>query len=337
MVAELVDEDVLGERGVGRSRRLVVVDAAAAVLGVVDEDLEDVVRGLGRGVAQGAVVVREHVALRAEDVVLNLERRPPEDLRLRAVRAPFAGREVEGADVEVGLPRPERLVPEEGLDHPVDVGAELREVLLRVPFAEDEEIDLLRRRAAFEDGPDHTGLRRRRRVHVGRGGVDEGAPDLAEEVPPVALLQDDLHGAERPGESQRLAERPVGLPRLGGRLPLGVDRGVAARPEEAARRRVEDLEAVRPEPEPVVGPREAPGPGAVVHDAVDDDDLGPLASGAEEVDAHRLGGEVVEEGRGPRRRRRGGGRGEEEDGRGGGEGAERGGSRVSHREPRGES
>ena len=57
VVAELVDEDVVGERGVDRGRRLVVEDAAAAVLRLVDQDLEELVRRGRRDVAQRAVVV----------------------------------------------------------------------------------------------------------------------------------------------------------------------------------------------------------------------------------------------------------------------------------------
>ena len=79
MVAELVDEDVLGERRVDGGRRLDVEDAAAAVTRVVDEDLDDVVRRRGGGLAERPVVVRQDVPLRAEDAVLDRERRPAEE------------------------------------------------------------------------------------------------------------------------------------------------------------------------------------------------------------------------------------------------------------------
>ena len=58
VMAELVDEDVFGVRGVDGRRRLEVVDAAAAVLLLVDEDLEVLVRRSRRDVAERAIVVR---------------------------------------------------------------------------------------------------------------------------------------------------------------------------------------------------------------------------------------------------------------------------------------
>ena len=87
VVAELVDEDVLREAAVHRRGRLIVEDAAAAVGPLVDEDLDELVgRRCGR-IAQRAVVEREDVTLRIEDVVLGRERRAAEDAGVGPVHA----------------------------------------------------------------------------------------------------------------------------------------------------------------------------------------------------------------------------------------------------------
>jgi hypothetical protein len=55
VMAELVDEDILGKRAVHRGRRLIVEDAAAAVGPFVDQDLDELVRRGRRRVAQRPV------------------------------------------------------------------------------------------------------------------------------------------------------------------------------------------------------------------------------------------------------------------------------------------
>ena len=66
VMAELVDDDVRRPEAVGRHRRVLPEDPAAAVGAAVDDDHHDVVRRLRGEVAPGAVVEAEHVPLGAE-------------------------------------------------------------------------------------------------------------------------------------------------------------------------------------------------------------------------------------------------------------------------------
>src|SRR5205085_6815776 len=102
-MSELVHEDVLGESGVDRGRRLIAKDSAAAVLLLIHEDLEIVVRRRGRDLAQRMIVEREHVALRIEDVVLDAGERAAIVLRPRTMNAALRRRQIERAHIEILL------------------------------------------------------------------------------------------------------------------------------------------------------------------------------------------------------------------------------------------
>src|SRR6185369_4900539 len=109
MMAELVNEDVFGEAGIDGGGRLIVEDASSAVLLLVHEDLEELVRRRGCDVAQRTIVEREHVALGIEDVVLRADRGAAIVARSRPVDAALRGRHIDRAYVEVLLPGLERL------------------------------------------------------------------------------------------------------------------------------------------------------------------------------------------------------------------------------------
>ena len=286
VVPELVDEHVLGEAGVGRRGCLEVEDAAAAVLRLVDEDLDELVRrGRGR-VAQGAVVVRQEVALGVEDVVLGRERRAPELAGARAGDAGVGRREVEAPDVEVAAPAAERLLVEERLGQPPGVAVELVELLGRVALAEDEEVDLFRRRAALDQRPDLSQRLAIGGVDEAGVGIDDRRPDLVEALVRVPHLQDDLHRVPRPRKAERLVERAVQLARCRRRLPLAVDRGEAARVDHPVRPAVDHLEEVLAQVEVVDEEGAAAGPRPVGHHLVERDDLRARAAAVEVVDAH---------------------------------------------------
>src|SRR5512138_1370749 len=70
MMTKFMHENVLCKSCINGRRGLVVEDPAAAVLLLVDQNLQEVVRSRRGGVAQSAVVQRQHVALGIEDVVL---------------------------------------------------------------------------------------------------------------------------------------------------------------------------------------------------------------------------------------------------------------------------
>ena len=75
MVSELVHEDVGRLGAVGRDRSVLPKDAAAAVGPRVRQNLDEFVRGERGGLAQGAVLERQHVAFGSECVVGRSERR----------------------------------------------------------------------------------------------------------------------------------------------------------------------------------------------------------------------------------------------------------------------
>ena len=103
MVSELVHEDVVGEIRIDGCRRLEVVDAATAVLLLVDEDFHELVGGGRQHVSQAAVVKREQVAFRTEDVVLGGNRRSSKLPHVRPVDPGLLRREVNRPDIEIGL------------------------------------------------------------------------------------------------------------------------------------------------------------------------------------------------------------------------------------------
>src|SRR3954467_5366384 len=107
-MSELVHEYVFGEAGVDRGRGLIAKDSAAAVLLLVDEDLEVIVRRRRRDLAQRMVVERQHVTLRIEDVVFDAGQRAAIVLRARTMNAALRRRQIERANVEVLLPALER-------------------------------------------------------------------------------------------------------------------------------------------------------------------------------------------------------------------------------------
>ncbi len=225
MVPELVDEDVFRERAVHRRGRHVVEDPAAAVRALVHQDLDELVRGRRGGVAQRAVVERQHVALRVEDVVLGRQRRATKDAGVRPVDAAFGRGDVERPHVEVAAAALVRLLGEQRLDQPLDVGVELRQLAGGVAVRHHEQIDLVARRAVLEDRPHGTGMAAERRaVHEARGRIDRGRPEGSEPVVGLPLLQHDGHRLAGPGEPQRFVERAVRRLHLGRGLPLAVDR-----------------------------------------------------------------------------------------------------------------
>ena len=86
-MAELMDEDVLGKPGIYRRGRLVIEDAAASVLLLVGEDLDEFVGRRRCRVAEGAIVECQQVSLRIKDVVLGGNRRAAECSNVRTVDA----------------------------------------------------------------------------------------------------------------------------------------------------------------------------------------------------------------------------------------------------------
>ena len=292
VMAELVDEHVLGEPRVGGRGRLEVEDSAAAVLRLVDQDLEKLVGRRGRRVAQRAVVVGEQIAFGIEDVVLRRQRRPTDLESSRPADAGAGRRQIEPPHVEVRAATPERLLLEQGADQPPGVGMELGQLRLDVPFADHEQVDLLRRRTALLNGPDLAHGRPIGRIDEPGLGIDHRRPDLVEAVLGVAHLQHDLHRPPRPGKPQRLVERPVHAPRLRRRLPLAVDRREPARVDRPVGPPVDHLEEVLAEVEIVDEPRAAAGPRAVRYDPIQTEDLRSPSAGVEVVDAHRLVDEV---------------------------------------------
>ena len=298
VVAELVDEDVLREAGVGRRRGLEVEDPASPVLLFVDQDLDELVRRGGRGVAKRTVVVRQQVAFRIEDVVLRGQRRAPELAGARATDPRCGGREIDAPHVEVVPPAAERLLLEERLGQPGRVCAELAPLVFRVPLAEDQQVDLLGRRSAREQRPDLAGRGTVGRIDEAGVRIDDRRPDLVKTVLRVAHLQHDLHRPPRPRKAQRLVERAMDLARLRRRLPLAVDRREAARVDHAVRPPVEHLEEIFPEVEVVDETGAAARPRPVGHHPIERDDLRAAPARVEIVDAHRLVDEVLVEARG---------------------------------------
>ena len=214
MVAELVDEDVVGRTGVDRDRRVVVEDAAAAVVAVVDQDLHGVVRRGRRDVAPrrgcrgssayrslskmlysvptrprrivaGARVVDAALRGRRRSIARTLKSRAPALVRLdrehRARRAASRRRGTSGSS-RLGV-----AVAESSRSTFVS-GGPLSQSVQTLP----------------------AGARRARFTCRDAGSTMVG-PELVERVQPIALLQHDLHRALRPREPERLAEGPVGV------------------------------------------------------------------------------------------------------------------------------
>ena len=169
VVAELVNEDVLGVGAVDRRGRLIVEDAAAAVGPLVDEDLDELVGRRRGSLAQGAVVEREHVARSESKTLYSADRGVRWKTPAFEQGAPRPERDVDGADVEIAAPAAERFLREERADQPLDVGVELRHLGRRVTLAQHQEIDLPLRWTAVDDAP-HGVPRCDRRS---RRGIDE--------------------------------------------------------------------------------------------------------------------------------------------------------------------
>ena len=180
-MAELVHEHVRRELVVRRHRRVEVVDPAAAVLAVVDHDLDEVVGRGGRHLAQPRVVEGEDVALGAERVVGGAQRAAPEDAVGGARDAAFVGRDVDRPHVEVLAPLPERRDREQDLRQPVRVAVPLVALGRGVAVADEKQVHLLRRRAALLHRP-HAYARGRagRGRSTGRARIDAHRPELLE-------------------------------------------------------------------------------------------------------------------------------------------------------------
>ncbi len=98
---------------VGRERATPVVDAPAAVPGMVYHDVEGVVRDKGGHVAEGFVVLGKEVALRAQRVETGPQGRRLPDAPAWLVAARFLRRPPDTGDVELGLQRSEGLVAQQ--------------------------------------------------------------------------------------------------------------------------------------------------------------------------------------------------------------------------------
>ena len=328
VMTELVDEHVLGEPGVGRRRCLKIEDPATAILRLVDENLEKLVRGRRRRVPEGSVVVGQDVALRIEDVVLGRQRRPTELPGAWPADTGLGRWQVEPPHVEVTLPAPERLLVEQRVHEPGRIGMELGDLCRGVALADHQQVDLLGRRAVLEQRPDLAHRLPVGRVDKPRVRVDHDRPDLVEAVLGIAGLQHYLDRRLRPGEPQRLTKAPVDLPGLGGGLPLAVDRREPTRVQDPVRSPVEHFEQILPQVQTVDQPRAATGPRPVRDHLVQPDDLLTQPARVDVVDPHRL---APEEGVEVGRRLTGGLATKREcDGQGGGEAGGEPMSRASH-------
>ena len=74
MVSELVDQDVVGERSVRGDRRLVVVNAASTVLGIVEQNDQVIVGGARGGVPDTAIVGGQELSFAVPCVVFAAQR-----------------------------------------------------------------------------------------------------------------------------------------------------------------------------------------------------------------------------------------------------------------------
>ena len=118
--------------------------------------------------------------------------------------------QVQRPDVEVGSAPLERLFVEERRQQPLHIGMELRHLGGGVSLANDEEVDLLGRRAVLEHRPHLSRLlpqrspvdEARRRIHLSR-------PQWRETVVRLPALNGDDHRLARPGQPQGLVERAV--------------------------------------------------------------------------------------------------------------------------------
>ncbi len=283
-----MDEHVFGERAAHGCRRLVVEDPAAAVGPLVDEDLDELVRGGGRRVPQRPVVERQHVAFRVEDVVLRRHRRPAVDAGVRPVHAALGRGQLQGAHVKIRPPAPEGLVREQRLDEPRRVSLELRQFRLGVAFTDEQKVHFGFRRAALDQAADPAGLHGGRHVDEARCGIHISGPDVGEGPVLLTLAHDHPHRACGPGKPQRLVVRPMERPRLCRRFPLAVNRSKAARVQQVSGCRIPHLELVRAEVRRVDQLCAASRPGSIVDNAIERERLaGCGAARVKVVHPHR--------------------------------------------------
>src|SRR5690349_18388739 len=142
---------------------------------------------------------------------------------MRTIDAGLCGWQLQSAYIEVVLAALERLDGKQRIDEPFRISAELRHLRRRVAFADEQDVDLLRRRTALKKSPDIAGFGRVGAVDESRVGIDDRGPQLVKAVVTIALLQDDLNWRLRPGKTQRLAECPVQCLGLRRGLPFAVD------------------------------------------------------------------------------------------------------------------
>ena len=114
-----------------------------------DEDLDDVVRRVGRDVAERLVLEREDVALGVEGVIRGADRRSPVDVLRRPRDARLRGRRDEAPHVDVALPLLERRRREQRGHQPPRVALEFLALARRVAVPENQQIELRRRVAAL--------------------------------------------------------------------------------------------------------------------------------------------------------------------------------------------
>ena len=163
-----------------------------------------------------------------------------------------------------------------------DVLAKLRQLLRRVAFADQQQIDLLGRRTVLEDVPDRSGMSRRApraltKREAGSTSVDQM---LREAIVGLPLLERHANRLRRPREPQRLVKAPMRGPDFGGGLPLAVNRRKPAGVEDAVARFVAHLEQVLAEVGRVDELRAASGPRAVVDDPIERHSVSPRRDAA---------------------------------------------------------
>ena len=99
---------------------------------------------------------------------------------------------MQGPDIEVLPIGGERLHLEHGLDQAPDVRLEFFSILGAVAICEDEEVDLVLCRTAFEYADDLSGRIERGAVHEPARGIDDTGIDLLEASIVQALGESEL-------------------------------------------------------------------------------------------------------------------------------------------------
>jgi hypothetical protein len=152
---------------------------------------------------------------------------------------------------------------------------ELGHLCLRVAIAQNQQVDLVGRRAA---DPDRDRLGRWRRLaldHIGRVRIDVDAPGDRKLVALVALQDAHAHRLRELGKAHRLAETATDAPCFLGRAPFAEHGGETTRVQHVARFRVDHFDPVLAAVGVVQIARGAAGPGQ----RLDDDAFDRVAVG----------------------------------------------------------